>query len=408
MRVLITAQAGHGHFAPLIPLAAALRDAGHDVSFGTSERCRDGLAAHGLELEPCGPAWLESDFGHSSEPNNPIADFAKFLDAELIPRLLADLEALVRRRRPDVILSNDFEPVGRVIAERAAIPFVLASSGPRLSRAVRDKRHTYALKTARRLGGLPPGGDLDYSLRWLHLCFAPRDWSFSGSIYDPMREHHESANEHGICPRVADLGPPYCALPPGTPGARPAVLCTFGTVFNKRAELLRTVIAAIARRAARLVVVLGPGADAAALGSLPGCVELHEQAPVSAFLPQVDYVVTHAGAGTLTALQLHGKPSLLLPQGADQPVNAAACLLNGSSVVRFHTLAAITAGVPLPSEPMTEASVAQAFDQLLSDPGYRQRAEQFRASLEALPPLEHAVRLIERLGATRAPVIERA
>ena len=60
MRVLITAQAGHGHFAPLIPLAAALRDAGHDVSFGTSARCRDGLAAHGLELEPGGAALMSS------------------------------------------------------------------------------------------------------------------------------------------------------------------------------------------------------------------------------------------------------------------------------------------------------------------------------------------------------------
>jgi UDP:flavonoid glycosyltransferase YjiC (YdhE family) len=403
MRVLITAQAGYGHFVPLIPLATALRDAGHDVWFGTSERCRDGLAAHGLELDACGPAWLESDFGRSSEPNNPVADLAKFLEAELLASLLKDFEASVRRRRPDVILSNDFEPVGRVIAERARIPFVLASSGPRLSRAFREQRHTYLLKTARRLAGLPEGGDLDWSLRWLHLCFAPRDWAFPGSIYE-AGSHVEAPNEHGIRPGVADLGGANGVRVASKPDARPAVLCTFGTVFNKRAELLRTVVAGVARRAARLIVLLGPGADPAALGELAACVELHAEGSVAAFLPHVDYVVTHAGAGTLTALQLHGKPSLLLPQGADQPVNAAACLRNGSSVVRYHTLAAITAGVPVPKEPMTEDSVAQAFDQLL-DPGYRDRAERFRAEFDALPSSEHAVRLMEKLAATRAPVL---
>ena len=344
MRVLITAQAGYGHFVPLIPLATALRAAGHDVWFGTSERCRDGLAAHGLELDACGPAWLESDFGRSSEPHNPVADLAKFLEAELLASLLKDFEASVRRRRPDVILSNDFEPVGRVIAERARIPFVLASSGPRLSRAFREQRHTYLLKTARRLAGLPEGGDLDWSLRWLHLCFAPRDWAFLGSIYD-AGSHVEAPNEHGIRPRVADLGRADGVRVASRPDARPAVLCTFGTVF------------------------------------------------------------THAGAGTLTALQLQGKPSLLLPQGADQPVNAAACVRNGSSVVRFHTLAAITAGVPVPKEPMTEDSVAEAFAELLADPGYRERAERFRASFDALPSVEHAVRLIEKLAVTRAPVL---
>ena len=199
--------------------------------------------------------------------------------------------------------------------------------------------------------------------------------------------------------------PPICCDVLIRPDARPAVLCTFGTVFNKRAELLRAVVAGVARRAARLIVLLGPGADAAALGELPACVEVHAEGSVAAFLPHVDYVVTHAGAGTLTALQLQGKPSLLLPQGADQPVNAAACVRNGSGVVRFHTLAAITAGVPVPKEPMTEDSVAEAFAELLADPGYRERAERFRASFDALPSVEHAVRLIEKLAVTRAPVL---
>ena len=33
MRVLFTTQPGAGHFHPLVPLAQALRDVGHDVAF---------------------------------------------------------------------------------------------------------------------------------------------------------------------------------------------------------------------------------------------------------------------------------------------------------------------------------------------------------------------------------------
>jgi hypothetical protein len=108
------------------------------VALATSETCRDGLAAHGFEVvEACGPLWNESRFGRSSEPNAPLRDLARFFEDDVGPAMLAGLEASVRRRRPDVILSNDFESTGRVIAERFEIPFVLASSGPRLPRPLR-------------------------------------------------------------------------------------------------------------------------------------------------------------------------------------------------------------------------------------------------------------------------------
>jgi UDP:flavonoid glycosyltransferase YjiC (YdhE family) len=388
----------------LIPLAAAIRAQGHEAVFATSESARAGLAVHGLELEPCGPNWRESDFGRSAAPYHALADLPPFLATEVEPRMLFDLDTAVRRRRPDVILSDDFEPVGQTVAEKHGIPFVLASHGPRLKRRVREERHGALVRGVRKLAGLSETGGLDYALRWLHLCFAPREWAFGGSVHGAHRPHIEAANEFGICPRIADLGVPPAPEAGALGGARPAALCTFGTIFNKRADILRTVVRAVAPRVARLVVVLGPGADATHLGAIPANVEVHAEAPTSRFLPHVDYVITHAGAGTLTALQLHGKPSLLLPQGADQPINAAACRRIGISVVRFHTAASVIVGVP-PGEPMTDTSVAQAFDELTADDGYRARAEAFGAAFRNLPPLEHAVALIERLARTRAPVL---
>jgi UDP:flavonoid glycosyltransferase YjiC (YdhE family) len=173
MRLLITTMPGHGHFAPLLPLAIAIRDAGHEVAFATSESCREGLAAHGLALAPCGANWHESQFGRSAKAHNPSADLAEFLDSH-VPKMLTDVSAFAAAWQPDIVLSDDFEPVGRAVAERASIPFVLASSGPRLAASVRASMHAPQLRPARRPAG--PGGRrrARYSLHWLHLlCRKP-------------------------------------------------------------------------------------------------------------------------------------------------------------------------------------------------------------------------------------------
>jgi UDP:flavonoid glycosyltransferase YjiC (YdhE family) len=49
-------------------------------------------------------------------------------------------------------------------------------------------------------------------------------------------------------------------------------------------------------------------------------------------------VVSHAGSGSLIGALAHGLPSLLIPMGADQPLNAARCQALGAA----HVLDAVT------------------------------------------------------------------
>jgi UDP:flavonoid glycosyltransferase YjiC (YdhE family) len=408
MRVLITSLPGHGHLGPLIPLATAIRDAGHDVAIATSSTFSEMLQSHGLRCEPCGPAWRESDFGRNLQQPLLLEDLGKFIDAEVNPRVLADVAEIVTRSRPDMVVSNDYEPNGRVVAEQAGIPFVLVSSGPRMSREMRQKAQGYILRRARMAGGLPESDELGYSLRWLHLCFSPQ-WYVYGrpGEFDPP----EAPNQYGIRPRVADYGRRFEPRPDArvTGDTRPAALCTFGTVFNKDPDILRKVIGAIAPRVRKLFVLTGPGLEPESLGTqsfatLPPAVELLADTALTSLLPHVDYVITHGGTSTLTAIQLHGKPCLLLPLGADQIINGTACERRMLSVVRFHTPAG-SGTTRRTITPMTQESVAAAFDELVSDPGYRDRATRFQNALEALPPKDHAVDLLERLSSTRAPVL---
>jgi UDP:flavonoid glycosyltransferase YjiC (YdhE family) len=97
-------------------------------------------------------------------------------------------------------------------------------------------------------------------------------------------------------------------------------------------------------------------------------------------------VVSHGGSGSVLGALAHGLPMLLLPLGADQPLNAARCAALGAARV----LDALTA---------TPAEIRGAVSALLEDPAPRAAAERLRDEIAALPGPEHAVARLEVLRA---------
>ena len=61
MRLLFTTQPAYGHFHPLLPLATALQNARHEVSFATSALFGPVVQATGFPAFAAGLNWLESD-----------------------------------------------------------------------------------------------------------------------------------------------------------------------------------------------------------------------------------------------------------------------------------------------------------------------------------------------------------
>jgi UDP:flavonoid glycosyltransferase YjiC (YdhE family) len=82
---------------------------------------------------------------------------------------------------------------------------------------------------------------------------------------------------------------------------------------------------------------------------------------------------------------------VLTPINADQPENADRCAAAGvARVIEPHDLS------PL--------AVRDAVRVVLADPAYKRAAERVQAEMAALPSLEHAVGLLERLAAGRQPI----
>ena len=108
--------------------------------------------------------------------------------------------------------------------------------------------------------------------------------------------------------------------------------------------------------------------------------------PQTQVFPRCDIVICHAGSGSVMAALAHGLPLVLVPIGADQPLNARRCAdLGLARVLDEETL---------------DSSVARAAVRgVLANRSYRQHAEKLRAEIEALPGPEQAVKYLERLVA---------
>ena len=139
-----------------------------------------------------------------------------------------------------------------------------------------------------------------------------------------------------------------------------------------------------------VVVTVGREVDPEALGPQPRNVRVEQYVPQSLLLPRCDLVVSHAGSGSVVGALAHGLPMVLLPIGADQPLNAARCEALGVARVLdpFHA---------------TSADVADAAAEVLADESYRRSAERVQAEIEGLPGPEHALLLLEQIRPQHAP-----
>lgn len=387
MRVLVTSQVGSGHFHPLVPLALALREAGHEVAFaGTSGLRRDaerlGFPAFAAGIEPDDPAVLNVVAEIRKLPywEVPVANHQRRWGGIHARAVARDLLALAERWRPDLYLRDSAEYGACVAAESLGLPH--ASVRTTALSASWDRRHLLAaaLNELRGAHGLAPDGDVLMPFRYLQIVWGPPGFKPPGESFAPNTELLRPA----LFDRTGDETLPEWVhrLP-----ERPTVYATLGTVFND-ASLLRAIVAAAEGLEANVILTVGRERDPAEFPGPPN-LRVERYIPQSLLLPRCDLVVAHGGYNTVIAALDHGLPMVLTPVSADQPENAAWCSEAGLARV-------------LPPGEQTVRSIRAAVRDVLANATYRARAEHVRDEMHALPGVEHAVRLLERVsGASR-------
>lgn len=135
MRVLVATTAGAGHFGPLVPFAGALRDRGHDVVVTAPGSFASAVGRAGFIHRPFADApseELEAVFDTLAGLTNDEANATVI--REVFGRIdaraaLPGIQALVERRRPDLVVRETSEFASYAVADAAGIPHVQVALG---------------------------------------------------------------------------------------------------------------------------------------------------------------------------------------------------------------------------------------------------------------------------------------
>lgn len=379
--MLFTFAGGAGHFLPLVPFACAAEEAGHVVAFaaqaGTLQTVEDaGFTA----FDTGGRTLLDGN------ERTPLLELDMEREIAAIRDAFAGSVGRERARsvrrvcdewRPDVIVADEMDFGALVAAETFGIPYatvITIGSGSFVwSELIADR-----LDTLRAENGLARDPELEMLRRYLILS------PFPPSFRDP--ENPLPSNAHAIRPAAPDrvTGDAESTWL-STRAERPLVYFTLGTIFNlESGDLFERVVAGLRGLPVDVVVTVGRELEPEVLGEQPPNIRLRTYVPQSVLLPHCDLCVSHGGSGSVVGALAHGVPMVLLPMGADQPLNAARCEALGVARV----LDAVAATVD---------DVRRAAMEVLGDDRYRRNAERLAAETRELPGPEHGVRLIERL-----------
>ena len=357
MRVLFTANPMYGHVTPCFrspggPGGRARR------AFATGTDLVARAQRAGLVTWPVGPTHQEAGGGADADWMEYFAVSAQKRADDLVPR--------ARRWRPDLVVSEETELAGPVVA---------AATGAR--------------SAIHGLGIMPP----------------PRIWeAFAGMLtrlyeywhIDDDVEALRDAPYLEICPpalRAPDeriWRPPSTCARPGRAGRRRTPAGGAGPVAVPRhrapdaGHRLPWQPRSAANRAGRpawpvVNVVVAAGPDRAdAFGPQPAHVVIVPYVPHALLLPRCRVVVSQGGAGVMFGALAHGLAQLVIPQGAEQFLNAEAGQRAGASL----TL--------LPDE-VTPAAVRAAVARLLDDPTITAAAAAVRTEIERMPTADAAL-----------------
>lgn len=373
MRVLIVTQPGDGHLNPLVPIARALRAAGHEALVATSPSFVSDVERTGLAAVGVGPPWrwdtateLWPDGKTVSGEDSPRF-WSQRYNRDITVPFVAGLCELVRKERFDLLFA-EWTTVGwaQAVRERAGIPFVAAAW------AIEPGYHLFDLDVsgdneARSRLGLKPIDAFEPS--WW-VSFTPPRWgALDGPPLPHTRRFRLPAETTG-------------ASLPGASGS-PFVYATLGTVFNTTRSLLKTFIAAIDSGGWSGLVTVGRTNDPARFDRPPQ-VAVEQYVPQADALAVADVIVCHGGLGSMLGAMDVGCPMVVVPLGGDQLDNAEKARRLG------------IARVVEPSN-ATPEHLRGVIAETLASQSQRSECDRIRREIAAMPDLGDLVRRLEEL-----------
>ena len=415
MRILFATFSDRTHFLGLVPLAWALRAAGHEVLVASQPELGPVVRASGLSFAQVGKDhMLAQMIALGSRTTGGGGSGFDMLEVAAEPR--PDLETLHSAYRDSYIpwwwrlindpMTGDLVDLGRAWRPDLVVWEPITYSGAIAAEAcgARHVRHLWSL-------------DLFAALRRL---FLERMDERSGEEWDdPLRSWLENrASRHGVDysedlvtgHATIDYLPPSLHVPLNvrtsrlpmryvpyngravvpdwlrTPPSRPRVALSLGTTATHRmggyTVDVSTVLEGLSELDVEVVATL-PAAEQERLGTVPSNARLVEYVPLHALAPTCDAMITHGGTGTVLSGLVHGVPQVISPRPTYDEALVA------------RTVAGQGAALVLDPKDVTGESMAESVRTLLEDPRHTLAARSLREEVRAMPsPVELARTLV--------------
>ena len=415
LRFAVIAPAFTSHVRALEALAGELIARGHAVLWlqhpDVQELLRNDrieFVAVGAEVFPAGS--LARLVAHAARPGGPLGLRRVIADmTRQTATLCAEAPPLLRAHQVDVVIADQMEAAGALVAKAIALPWVSIACALPINRepavplpvmpwghagndpaalqrnAVSARVYDWLMRPHDRVIAHAAAAFRQDGIKTLADCLSPMlQLSQTIEAFDFPRGAAPSVLHH-----VGPLRPPLAAdaplqLTPADDG-RPFVFASLGTLQGGRFALFQRIAKACRALNVQLLVAHCGGLDAAQCAALrrSGARWVVDFAPQRAALARADVVVTHGGLNTVLDALVAGTPMLVLPIAFDQAGVAARVLRAAAGLRLWPVLATVRA-------------LERALRRLLDEPAF---AAQALALGRGVPPgdsgTRHAADLIE-------------
>ena len=211
-------------------------------------------------------------------------------------------------------------------------------------------------------------------LAW--LTQTPKEFDFESP--------HWSSQFHYTGPFHDGLGRIKSDFPWDRLTGEPLVYASMGTLLNGLESVFSAIAQAVEQRPGmQLVLSIGDSLDSKQISSLPAnCIVVHN-APQIELLKRSALCITHAGLNTTLEALTQGVPLVAIPVSIDQPGVAA-------------RIAYTKTGAYVPIQEMTASRLSALIDEVMSNPEYRQNANNIKQVIAETNGLERAADLLEQ------------
>jgi glycosyltransferase (activator-dependent family) len=420
MRVLITCFAVDSHFSGCVPLAWALRTAGHQVLVAGQPALTEAVVRAGLIAAPVGV-----DHAHDQMLAKVGADIlalhdnrdylekrhdrlglgflrghetvmtALFYSKVNSDAMIDGVVDLARGWQPELVLWEPFTFAGAVAARATGAAHARLLTMPDMFLSTRERHLSM-------LGRLPAARRDDVLASWLDWTLRRHGSRFDEEVVtgqwtiDQMPEGVRIDTGKAAVPmryipytgQVPSIVPDWLREPPRLPRVCLTLGMTARTSTWSNMLAVEDVLEAVSDLDVEVVATLSEQ-EQALVPDVPGNVRLVEHVPLDVLLSTCVAVVHHGGLGTWATAASLGVPQVSLGFMWD-------------AVYRAQRTEALGAGLCLDNADVTPARLRSRLTRILNDDSFVHRAGQLRDTIHAMPSPNDVVPILEKLNAEHA------